>query len=779
MSGKSKFRTFLRWGLIASVLGLIVLSIPTVWVWNHLPDLHDLSLSTLESPLRVYSSDNKLIGVFGEVRRETIAIDQFPKPMINAILSAEDDAFYEHSGVDAKGMLRALYYVLRDQRYSQGGSTITMQVARNNYLNKEKSLSRKFKEILLAWKIEHKLSKSKILEIYLNKIYLGNRAYGFAAAAQVYYGSTLDQLNVSQLAMLAGLPQAPSSANPIANVKRAVRRRNYVLHRMRNLNYLDDQAFDTALNFEDNAKLHGLAIELSAPHVAEMARLSMERLYGDNAYRQGYKVYTSIDSKMQAISSASLNKRLREYDIRQGFRGAVNHIDLSELNSEETWLAELSNYQAAANLVPVLVVSVDSGIKVFTQQGQSLYLIDSNRVEGFAGIETDPAPFQFTDVNLQPGDIVYAEIKEEGARLAQIPEAQAAFVSIDPDTGRIISLVGGHAYSNGRFNRVTQARRQPGSSFKPFIYSAALENGYTAATLVNDAPLVKEVADDVDWMPDNDGSRFLGPIRLRYALAKSRNVVAIRVLEQIGLDAALDHIKRFGFDVEHFPRNLTLALGSSEITPLELARGYTVFANGGYLVEPYLIDRIEDQQGDVLFQNHPITVCGQCADNDTELSQADVFPRVISPENAYIMYSMMKDVIGYGTGQRAKVLNREDLAGKTGTSNEQKDAWFAGFHPSLVAVAWVGYDNPKTLGPGEFGGRTALPIWIDVMRQAVDKKPEYQAQLPENMVNVKVDAKSGLLACSGASNVIFETFRADHLPDKANCQSTGISEIWF
>ena len=770
---KSYLKRLKLWHWILSVGSICLLSliIATAYTWYKLPSLDDLTLSQLKSPLRIYTVDKKLMAVFGEVRRETIPFDDIPETLVSAILAAEDDEFFEHSGVDYKGMLRAFYHLLLDHRFSQGGSTITMQLARNFYLSHEKRLSRKFKEILLAWKIENRLTKQQILALYINKIYLGNRAYGFSAASQVYYGKALAELSIPQFAMLASLPKAPSTINPVANPERSLQRRNYVLRRMQELNLLDSEAYQQAVAFKENANLHGLHIEVDAPYVAEMARLEIEQKFGQEVYEKGYNVYTTIDATLQQTANKALRKNLQGYDQRHGYRGPLAKINIIEINSEELWLAELSEYQKAGHLVPGLVVEIKpKKAKVFSQDGKLITITQEgvewiNRYRGVSHSSQDIDPIKNA---LAEGDVIYLEEHNGEYYVDQLPQVQGALVSVDPRSGGIRVMVGGHTYSLNRFNHVTQARRQPGSSFKPFIYSAALEKGFTAATIVNDAPIVKQAGQDIQWTPDNDGSKYLGPIRLRYALAKSRNVVAIRVLEEIGLSHALDHVAKFGFAKETFPRNLTLALGSGEVTPLELARGYAVFANGGYLISPYLIDRVEDRHGKVVYKRFESTFCDSCTQSNQSVTLA---PRVITSQNAFIMANMMKDVIDYGTAKRARELKRHDLAGKTGTTNDQRDAWFAGFHPSLVTVAWVGFDNPQSLGRGEYGGRTALPMWIDVMGAALANVPEAHIDLPGNMVNIKIDKQTGLLSCDQGNDVMFEIFRAGHVPEKGQCHA--------
>ncbi|MEO7558504.1 MAG: PBP1A family penicillin-binding protein, partial [Gammaproteobacteria bacterium] len=666
-----------------------------------------------------------------------------------------------------------------------GGSTITMQVARNFFLNNEKTYARKLKEILLALKIERELDKNTILELYLNKIYLGNRAYGVAAAAQLYYGTTLDKLTVAQMAMIAGLPKAPSKFNPIVNPARATERRNYILERMHDLDYLDDQAYETALAAPETARRHSLQIGTEAPYVAEMVRDEMIRRYGMEAYTGGYRVFTTIDSQLQETANAALRVALIEYDMRHGYRKPTRHVELPPSAGPKEWAALLGDVSEIGGIVPALVVKVEgqsaslynprTGVVVVPWQGLSWAqtYIDENK--------RGPAPSTAADI-LAPGDVVgMLALPGNQWQLAQVPVVQGAMVSLVPGSGAITSLVGGFYFYQSSFNRVMQADRQPGSSFKPFLYSAALDRGFTPASVINDAPIVVENANFGDaWRPENYGRKFNGPTTLRNALTYSRNLVSIRVLRAIGIKYAVNYITRFGFKRERLPRGLSLALGSSVNTPMELARGYTVFANGGYQIEPYFIDRIEGLHGEVLMKADPPAVCASCADapvsadapqtaeeqlqaaikeeedpagdSDTANPPASAVPgevtgnsaqRVITAQNAYLMTSMMQDVIRKGTARRAMELGRSDLAGKTGTTNEQRDAWFAGFNSDIVAVSWVGFDKHDPLGNLETGGHAALPMWMRFMAVALKDMPEKPLIPPPG---VPADGSAGQLA---------------------------------
>ncbi|HLA75274.1 MAG TPA: penicillin-binding protein 1A [Gammaproteobacteria bacterium] len=802
--------------LLASLFGIFTLGIVAVgglylYLAPQLPSTASLRDIRLQVPLHVYTRSGELIAEFGEMRRIPVKFADVPKPLVQAVLAAEDDRFYTHPGVDYHGLLRAAALLLKTGEKRQGGSTITMQVARNFFLGSEKTYLRKLKEILLALKIESELSKDAILELYLNKIYLGNRSYGVAAAAQFYYGANLDQLNVAQLAMLAGLPKAPSKYNPLVNLARSLERRDYILERMRSLGYLDDAAYKTALATPETARRHAPAIQVEAPYAAEMARAEMLQRYGTEAYTGGYRVFTTLDSQAQRVANSALRSALLEYDMRHGYRKALRHVELPAGASPAQWTQLLSAYTPLGGLQPALVVKLQA-------QGASVYVPGAGLVEiPWAGLawarpyinesKRGPVPKSAADV-LAVGDIVRVlPLPDKQWQLAQVPAVQGAFVALAPQNGAITALVGGFSFYQSSFNRVTQADRQPGSSFKPFLYSAALEKGFTPATVINDAPIVVENANLGDaWRPENYGGKFNGPTRLRDALAHSRNLVSIRVLRAIGINYAIDYATRFGFKLERLPRGLSLALGSSIVTPMELAQAYTVFANGGYRVEPYLIERIEGPDGQVLMQAEPVTVCAACAEHIAELSPEDqlkadlareaqsseqateqpvthalppgatpaaagaalkpdkMAKRVISPENAYLMTSMMQDVIRIGTARRALQLGRKDLAGKTGTTNEQRDAWFSGFNSDIVATAWVGFDKHLPLGDQETGGKAALPIWIRFMEYALKDLPERPAAPPPGVIEARIDPATGLLAGDNDPQAVTEYFSSAQLP---------------
>ncbi|NCF26163.1 MAG: PBP1A family penicillin-binding protein [Gammaproteobacteria bacterium] len=750
-----------------------------------LPPIDSLKDVQLQEPLRVYSRDGRLIAEFGEKRRTPLEFEQIPELMVNAVLSAEDERFYQHPGVDWQGLTRAVVHVIRTGEKGPGGSTITMQVARNFFLGREKTYLRKLNEILLALKIEKELTKEDILELYFNKIFLGHRAYGVEAAALVYYGSRLDELSIAQTAMIAGLPKAPSRFNPIVNPERAMTRRNYVLGRMRELDAISEEEFQLAVAAPVTARLHGLSVEVEAPYVAEMVRVYAAELLGEEAYTAGYRVYTTIDSRLQEAANQALRKNLLAYDQRHGFRAPEFHVNLDDPGVSLD--AVLADIPATAGLLPAVVVGVQDKLvtayaKIFGEieipwpglEWARAY-VDENR----RGPELETAHGV-----LEPGDVVRVQLQEDGWRMVQVPVVEGALVAVDPEDGAVISLTGGFDFYRSKFNRATQAQRQPGSNFKPFIYSAALDYGFTAASIINDAPVVfDDPGLEAVWRPENYSGKFFGPTRLRVALFKSRNLVSIRLLRAIGINYAIDYLRRFGLDVDRIPHDLSLALGSGSVTPLEMATGYAVLANGGYLVKPYFVDRIESSDGELWFQADPARVCRDCEEDDSvalnsapdpELDEVVLAddpgeaqahaPRVLSPQNVWLMNSLMRDVIKRGTGRRALRLKRGDLAGKTGTTNDQQDAWFSGFNPKLVTVTWVGFDQLGPLGRRETGAGAALPMWIDFMRVALDGVAEEPLPQPDGLVTVRIDPESGLRASASQPGAVFETFRSENVP---------------
>lgn len=710
---------------------------------------------------------------FGEKRRIPVEYEEIPQSLIEAFLASEDDRFYQHPGVDYQGIIRAVYSLLTTGSKSQGGSTITMQVARNFFLSNEKTYLRKLNEIILALEMEQVLSKEEILSLYLNKIYLGSRAYGVGAAANVYYGRSLSELTLSEMAMIAGLPKAPSRYNPLANPERAIIRRNYVLRRMWEVGYISEQDYIEASKAPVTALYHSREIEVYAPYVAEMVRTKLIEQFGEQAYTNGLNVYTTIRADHQKAANNALQTALLSYDRRHGYRGPIAETTLNSESSEEALISKLDEFDSIGPLKPALVteVSQDSAQIYIKKHGvETLSLGSMKWAQKKLSTNSRGAVPKSTGDVLKPGDVIRVENRDDKSwQLAQLPEAEGALIAIAPYDGAVTALNGGFDYFNNKFNRVTQSRRQPGSGFKPFIYSAALEKGYTPATIINDAPVVfDDPGLENVWRPENYSGKFFGPTRLREALIHSRNLVSIRLLRDIGASYAVDYAKKFGFNDGMLHKNLSLALGSGSAAPWDMATAYSALANGGYRIEPYLITRVEDAKGTVLSQAEPLTVCETCAleevDTDLQSNGLHAAERIMTPQNNYIMNSLLRDVVKYGTGRKAMSLGRQDLAGKTGTTNDQVDAWFNGFHPELVAVSWVGFDKPRSLGRYETGGRAALPMWIDFMEVALKGLPDSPLEVPVDMVTVRIDPETGKLARPDASNAIYETFREQQAP---------------
>lgn len=736
-----------------------------------LPDTQTLKQTQLQIPLRLFSSEGALMAEFGEKRRVPVEYKDLPERLIQAFLAAEDDRFYQHPGVDYQGIIRAAYSLLMTGEKTQGGSTITMQVARNFFLSNEKTYLRKLNEIILALEMEQVLSKQEILTLYMNKIYLGKRAYGVGAAANVYYGRPISELTLAEMAMIAGLPKAPSRFNPVANPERAVIRRNYVLKRMWEVGYISEATFLEASEAPVTARYHSREIEVYAPYVAEMVRTQLFEQYGEEIYTSGFNVYTTIRGEHQQAANKALQTALLEYDHRHGYRGPVAEIELAPAEGEAALIEKLEAYEAIGPLKPAIVTKVtDDSATVFIQQAGFAQLSLGSMKWARKQLSTNSrgaVPKTVSDV-MKAGDIIRVEnMQGESWQLAQLPEAQGALVAVAPFDGAVTALNGGFDYFNNKFNRVIQSRRQPGSGFKPFIYSAALEKGYTASSIINDAPVVfDDPGLENVWRPENYSGKFFGPTRLREGLIHSRNLISIRLLRDIGADYAVEYAKKFGFDDTMLHKNLSLALGSGSAAPWHMATAYAALANGGYKVEPYIIQRVEDANGDIIMQTTPTTVCETCLldNNNADNTGFKVAEQIMTPQNHYIMNSLLRDVVKHGTGRKAMSLGRNDLAGKTGTTNDQLDAWFNGFHPELVAVSWVGFDTPRSLGRYETGGRAALPMWIDFMEVALQGLPEAPLEQPVDMVTVRIDPQTGLLARPGASDAIYETFREDHVP---------------
>jgi len=737
-----------RWwfypALIAVSLVLVAMGVgalTVVLLWPNLPSLEVLTDYRPKVPLRIYSAEGEQIGEFGEEKRAVVKIQDVPQVMKSAILAAEDDHFYQHGGVDFGGVARAAWANLQGRR--EGASTITMQVARTFFLTREKTLARKLSEVLLAFKIEANLSKDQILELYINQIFLGQRAYGFASAANVYFGKSLAELTPAEAAILAGLPQAPSRQNPFVNPKRAQWRQQYVLRRMHDLGWITDDQYKKALS--EPLRLNPNQREtyvVRADYVAEMARAAAYEQFGESAYVNGLKVYTTIRRKNQEAADESLRTGLIEYDHRHGYRGPEGTVDLPAQASEVEDAVDdaLSDREPVSDLVAAVVLEASpTEVRAMIRRGEEVRITGEGlkfAARALADKNPDHSIHRGSIIRLQPGD-------KGTYSISQVPKAEAALVSLDPANGAILALAGGFDYNANKFNHVTQAWRQPGSSFKPFIYSAALEKGFTPATVLNDAPFVIDAAKTGGqlWEPKNYDGKYEGPMRLRTALAKSKNMVSIRLLQAIGTGYAQDYIQRFGFDAKMHPAYLTMALGAGSATPLQMATAYSVFANGGYRVKPWFISRIEDNKGQVLYSAKP-----EVAGEDAE--------RVLDERNAFIMTTLMRDVVRYGTGSKAMALGRQDLAGKTGTTNDHVDAWFCGFQSQLVAVAWIGFDTPGNLGNNETGGVAALPIWMGYAGKMLKGVPETELAVPPGIVAVNIDPGTGLRERDGAGKTM-------------------------
>lgn len=759
-----------------------------------LPDVSTLRNDRLRVPLRVYSSDGRLLAEYGEERRVPLRYEDIPELMKLAILAAEDDRFFQHPGVDWEGLIRAAWKLATTGEKGPGGGTITMQITRD-YLGREKTFARKFREIILALKVERELSKEEILALYLNKIYLGNRAYGVGAAAEIYYGKDLRNLSLAQFATLAGLAQLPSRVNPIDNPARSERRRAYVLRRMREQRYIDEAQLAAALlepllPLSPTDAERGQESVVEAHYVGEMVRTTLVERFGeDAAYGDGFVVITTVNSRLQQAANQTLRRALIDYDQRWGYRGAVAQVEIPEDAKPDDLDDLLEGRPTVGGLKPALVLALaGQGATVYLGHEQQAVLAWDALAWARRNLgeeKVGPAPKTAAEV-LAVGDLVYLEpIADGGHRLSQVPQVQGTLVALNPGDAAVLALIGGFDYFQSNFNRATQAKRQPGSSFKPFIYSAALDKGFTPATVVNDAPVVFDDGEDA-WRPENYSERFYGPTRLREALVQSRNLVSIRVLHQIGMGYVFDYLPRFGFVAEQLTRDLTLALGSAQVTPLQLAAGFNVFANGGYRSEPYFIERIIGPDGATVELADPLLACDACGSEQlrstipgasaagavlgalTVTSNRTQAPRlaerVLSPVTAFLITDMMRDVVRRGTAVKALELKRGDLAGKTGTANDYRDAWFVGFNHAITAVSWVGYDDMRPLGQGEVGGRTALPMWIGFARVALDGVPERMAPQPPGLVSVRISAVTGEATTADDPEAMFEYFGTDSAP---------------
>ena len=726
-------------GVIAgALLGLMILL-----AYPNLPSLEALTDYRPKVPLRVYSAEGTLIGEFGEERRAIVAIGEVPEIMKQAILAAEDERFYQHTGVDYQGVIRAAYSNLTSGGKRQGASTITMQLARNFFLSSEKTLTRKLYEALLAFKIEASLSKDEILQIYINQIYLGQRAYGFAAAAQIYYGKALKDINVPEAAMLAGLPKAPSSFNPVVNPKRAKQRQLYVLRRMHELGHITDIQFAEAQKAQLVVKHQTNEYALRAEYVAEMVRQMLFERFGEEVYAKGYRIYTTIARADQEAAYAALRRGVLDYDRRHGYRGPEGYIEMPPAGQADEDMEESLSEESDSDdlLVAVVLEASPRQVRAYRRGGEIVTIAGEGLKFAQKMLDEKAAP----NKKIRRGALIRIQKDEKhNWQIVQLPQAEAALVAVSPSDGSVRALVGGFDFNRNKYNHVTQAWRQPGSSFKPFIYSAALEKGFTPATIVNDAPVVVDAAQTggQTWEPHNYDGKYDGPMRMRMGLAKSKNMVSIRILQAIGPQYAQDYITRFGFDTDKHPPYLTMALGAGSVTLWQMARGYAVFANGGYRIEPYVVQRIVDDRGNILAQAQPPRA-------------GDESLRVIDARNAFVMDSMMHDVVRYGTAARAMSLGRKDLAGKTGTTNDHVDAWFAGYQPTLTAIAWIGFDQPRKLGNNETGSVAALPIWMSYMSKALKGVDEMFQQVPEGVVSVSVNPDTGQVASDGKMTEYF------------------------
>jgi penicillin-binding protein 1A len=832
---------------LAVIFTLAILAIATVaatyyYLAPGLPSAETIRDVKLQTPLRVYSRDGRLMAQLGEQRRTPVRFEEIPDVVVKAFLAAEDDRFFEHPGFDYQGIMRAAINLATTGERSQGGSTITQQLARAYFLTPERSFVRKAKELILALQIEQEFTKAEILSLYLNKIFLGQRAYGIAAAAEVYFGKTLDQLDLAEAATIAGIPKAPSQLNPVSGPSRAAQRRAYVLGRMFDLDYIDEAGYEAAMATPLVSRLHGPRVELEAPYVTEMVRTEMLERFGPGAYTDGYTVIATVDSRLQEAANTALATALFEYDRRHGFRGSAESGVFTKVSAtpgparDQALQAVLERQPGDADLRPavVLALGTDNSATFYVRDLGTLALPwESLRWRRYLGDDSlGPAPKSAQEV-LAVGDVVHLlHTTNRGWLLAQIPQVQGALVALDPRDGATVALAGGFDFFASNFNRAVQAKRQPGSSFKPFVYSAGLEHGFSPASIINDAPLVFGDGELEDaWRPENYSREFNGPTRMREALVKSLNLVTVRVLMGTGIDPAVEHIKAFGFNDTAVPRNLSMALGSGGASPWDMAAGYAVFANGGRRVGHYVIDRVLDSGGNVVYRAEPPQAFGLCAEPAAgdagnlagpgpgvttfavettalrpgtalggttapapervdevpdyltveemiahgtswrpTLTEAPAFcrnpkiaPRVISEENAFLVYDMMRDVIQRGTGRRARELGRADIAGKTGTSNERRDTWFSGFNGALVATVWVGFDQERSLGEREEGGQTALPMWKYFMARALRRTPEAPLAQPPELVSAKISPVTGQLVSATESEAIFEFFRASDL----------------
>jgi penicillin-binding protein 1A len=753
----------------------IIISVGLSYLYfkNQLPDSSSLKDAKMQIPLRVYSADGLLISEFGEKRRIPVKFENIPDTIIKAFISAEDYRFYKHPGIDIIGLLRASSELVLTGNIQSGGSTITMQVAKNFFLSNKKLFSRKFKEIFLAIKIEQELSKNEILELYLNKIFLGNRAYGIEAAANVYYGKSINELNLAQIAMLAGLPKAPSRFNPISNPIRALIRRDWILQRMLSLGFISTEECNLAINEPVTAKYHEPKIELKASYVAEAVRKELLEKYGKQIYTDGYRVFTTINSQLQNSANIAFTTGIINNEERYPYRGAIaNYAE----NSLEEWIEILNSSSNLSILEPAIVTNIDlnKNIEILTKN-QNTVTLPWKQVNwaynNLNKLAEDSNPQEVTaDTLLNIGDLIWVtKVSENSYKLAQEPSVQSSLVAIDPNNGKILAMVGGFNFQDNMYNRATQAIRQAGSSFKPFLYAAALEKGMTAATLINDAPIVYENAENAEfWRPKNDNQKFMGPTRLREGLALSRNLVSIRILRQIGIPYAINYMESIGFEKNAFNKDFSMALGNTSITPLNMVNMYAVLANGGYSVKPQIINHIElysttAQKSDASISK--VTIVDDCPKE-----------RVMDERVNYIINDILKDFFYKTIKRKTRNITRTDLRGKTGTTNDCKDAWFIGYNASLLAGVWVGKDNNQSMGTNVYGVNTALPIWLNFMEQALKDKPESKIKIPDGLTSLKISTKTGK-STNNNKDSIFEIFRNENVPYFINSEETEKNHV--
>lgn len=867
------FRLLIKIGILGLLTSILAVLGTYLYLLPEMPDIEELRDVHFQVPLRVYTKDEKLIAEFGEKRRTPVQYKDIPDAFIKALLAAEDQSFFDHSGVDYKGLTRAVKLMVQNKGSIKGGggSTITMQLTRALFLTSERKFKRKFKEIFLSYKIENELSKQEILELYCNQIYLGKRAYGIQAAANVYYNKNIEELSLAQLAMIAGLPKAPATNNPVNNPERALTRRNWVLGRMLELKFISQEQYQQAVNEVDNAKDYGQSSEVDAPYIAEMIRQQLFDQYGEEIYTEGYVAHASILSKEQLAANKAVVEGIHAYDERHGYKGPVKQVEIPELETLWTTYQEqlpLQTFQSSQiiqnlmddptkhvtldkfynlkamsvaleitaldfkpyfedvkksrNLEEAICIRVDEENKlaIFVLRDRNLAIVHEENIlwaVPYIDNQTIGTPPEKISQVLKEGDLTYLRKIENGDwRLAQLPEVQSALVALNPNNGAVIALVGGYDYSLSKYNRATQGGRQSGSSFKPFIYTKALESGFTAASIINDAPIVfEDSALEEKWKPENSGGRFYGPTRFRQALYLSRNLVSIRILSKIGITSTIDSMERFGFDKNQLPNNLSLALGSASLTPMQVTSGFSIFANGGYQIYPYILEDASNGKGEIIYKANSVRVCPECEQqtpedmnekeeikqaaqesqettSDAELVANENSPyaqeeevvkvaqSVIEPRVNYIMDSILADVINRGTATDAQQLGRTDIRGKTGTTNDQFDAWFTGYNGNIVASTWIGFDTPQTLGRGEFGAKAALPIWLSFMKVALKNSEEKTLPRPDRLVTVKINSETGEAALPGDPNSFFEIFREEFAPKldmKQESTSTQTNEI--